>query len=413
MLKAFKRISLVLLILLIWTLFVAAGLMKGFLLRPLTAEKSPEAFIAAVKEKIGDEFVGNLAMVLIEDGEIAEDFYHSIDKPITANTVFPVASISKWITSFGVLKLVEQGKLELDKSIDDYLTRWNLPESKFDNRKVTIRRLLSHSSGLVDELGYHGFALHEESQTIEESLIQASDAPYSEGVAIVGYEPGSKYMYSGAGYTILQLIIEEVSGMAFQEFIKKEVFLPLNMNNSAFAISGENESKLVSIYKNDGEIRAYRKFTALAAASLLTTASDLSKFLLANVLENEVLKSQTIAMMSKPQSFINKTPIYGLGPHLYSQNDKKSNIIGHDGSGNNALNTAARIDLKSKDGIILFETGSFDFASSMADEWMFCKARIADYVVITRNKSYLITLLLIGYIIIILSSIFLINRRSI
>lgn len=413
MLKAFKRISLVLLILLIWTLFVAAGLMKGFLLRPLTAEKSPEAFIAAVKEKIEDEFVGNLAMVLIEDGEIAEDFYHSIDKPITANTVFPVASISKWITSFGVLKLVEQGKLEMDKSIDDYLTRWNLPESKFDNRKVTIRRLLSHSSGLVDELGYHGFALHEESQTIEESLIQASDAPYSGGVAIVGYEPGSKYMYSGAGYTILQLIIEEVSGMAFQEFIKKEVFLPLNMNNSAFAISGENESKLVSIYKNDGEIRAYRKFTALAAASLLTTASDLSKFLLANVWENEVLKSQTIAMMSKPQSFINKTPVYGLGPHLYSQNDKNSNIIGHDGSGNNALNTAARIDLKSKDGIILFETGSFDFASSMADEWMFCKARIADYVVITRNKSYLITLLLIGYIIIILSSIFLINRRSI
>lgn len=413
MLKAFKRISLVLLILLIWTLFVAAGLMKGFLLRPLTAEKSPEAFIAAVKEKIEDEFVGNLAMVLIEDGEIAEDFYHSIDKPITANTVFPVASISKWITSFGVLKLVEQGKLDLDKSIDDYLTRWNLPESKFDNRKVTIRRLLSHSSGLVDELGYHGFALHEESQTIEESLIQASDAPYSEGVAIVGYEPGSKYMYSGAGYTILQLIIEEVSGMAFQEFIKKEIFLPLNMNNSAFAISGENESKLVSIYKNDGEIRVYRKFTALAAASLLTTASDLSKFLLANVWENEVLKSQTIAMMSKPQSFINKTPVYGLGPHLYSQNDKKSNIIGHDGSGNNALNTAARIDLKSKDGIILFETGSFDFASSMADEWMFCKARIADYVVITRNKSYLITLLLIGYIIIILSSIFLINRRSI
>ncbi len=413
MLKAFKRISLVLLILLIWTLFVAAGLMKGFLLRPLTAEKSPEAFIAAVKEKIEDEFVGNLAMVLIEDGEIAEDFYHSIDKPITANTVFPVASISKWITSFGVLKLVEQGKLDLDKSIDDYLTRWNLPESKFDNRKVTIRRLLSHSSGLVDELGYHGFALHEESQTIEESLIQASDAPYSEGVAIVGYEPGSKYMYSGAGYTILQLIIEEVSGMAFQEYIKKEVFLPLNMNNSAFAISGENESKLVSIYKNDGEIRAYRKFTALAAASLLTTASDLSKFLLANVWENEVLKSQTIAMMSKPESFINKTPVYGLGPHLYSQNDKNSNIIGHDGSGNNALNTAARIDLKSKDGIILFETGSFDFASSMADEWMFCKARIADYVVITRNKSYLITLLLIGYIIIILSSIFLINRRSI
>lgn len=387
--------------------------MKGFLLRPITAKNAPAAFINVVKEKMEDEFVGNLAMVLIEDGKVAEDFYHSIDQPITGNSVFPVASISKWITSFGILKLVEQGKLDLDKPVDDYLTRWNLPNSKFDNKKVTIRSLLSHSSGLVDQLGYHGFALNEESQTIEESLTKASDAPYSEGVAVVGYEPGTKYMYSGAAYTILQLIIEEVSGMAFQAYIKNEVFLPLKMNNSAFAITAENEPSLVSLYKNDGEIRAYRKFTALAAASLLTTTSDLSKFLLANVLENEVIKSQTIAMMSKPQSFINKTPIHGLGPHLYSKNDDSSNIIGHDGSGNNALNTAARIDLKSKDGIIILESGSFDFASSMADEWLFWKAGIADYVVITRNKSYLLTLLLLGYSILLLSSIFMIKKRAI
>ena len=69
------------------------------------------------------------------------------------------------------MKLVEQGQLDLDKPIDDYLTRWHLPESEFDNRKVTIRRLLSHSAGLVDDLGYNGFGPIETIQTLEESLI--------------------------------------------------------------------------------------------------------------------------------------------------------------------------------------------------------------------------------------------------
>ena len=119
-----------------------------------------------------------------------------------------MASVSKWVTSFGIMKLVENEKLDLDKPIEDYLTRWKLPKNEFDNSKVTIRRLLSHSSGLVDGLGYQGFAPNEKVQTIEQSLNKASDRLYSEGVAKVGFEPGSKFMYSGAGYTILQLIIE-------------------------------------------------------------------------------------------------------------------------------------------------------------------------------------------------------------
>ncbi len=184
--RIFKRITLVFLAILIWTAFIGYGFIDGFLLRPITSEDTSEAFIEAVKEKIADEYVGNLAMVLIENGKASKDFFYSIDKPVNEKSGFPIASISKWVTSFGILKLVEQGKLDLDKPIDEYLTRWNLPESEFDNKKVTIRKLLSHSSGLVDDLGYSGFTENEKVQTIEESLIKASDSPYSEGVAIVG-----------------------------------------------------------------------------------------------------------------------------------------------------------------------------------------------------------------------------------
>jgi CubicO group peptidase (beta-lactamase class C family) len=409
--RSFKYIAFIILAILLWTSFIGYGFIDGFLLRPITSRNTTEAFIEATKEKIDNEFVGNFAMTLIENGKVSKDLFYSIDKPVDKNTVFPAASISKWVTSFGVLKLVEQGKLDLEKPVDDYLTRWHLPESGFDNKKVTVRKLLSHSSGLVDDLGYGGFSPDEALQTIEESLTKATDSDYSDGVAIVGYEPGSKYMYSGAGYTILQLLIEETSGQSFQEYMTQEVFEPLKMEKTTFVLSERPDIQLAQIYKNDGTTREMNKFTALAAASLFTTTADLSKFLEANISSNAVLSNETIAKMSIPETFINNIGVYGLGPHLYSQNDKNSNIIGHDGSGNNAINTAARIDLKSKNGIIILETGNYDIASGIADEWIFWKAGIADYVVMQRNKTYLLTLLIAGYLIIVLLSVFIIRKK--
>lgn len=411
--KTIKRIALLLLFIFIWTAFIGYGFMNGFLLRPITSQKTTEAFIEATKEKLKNEHVGNFAMVLLENGQVSKDFFYAKEQQVNENTVFPVASISKWITSFGVLKLVEKGKLDLDKPIDDYLTRWHLPKTEFDNKKVTVRRLLSHSSGLVDELGYNGFAPNETIQTIEESLTKAADTEYSNGIAIVGYEPGSTYRYSGAGYTILQLLIEEISGKSFQEYMAKEVFNPLDMNNSTFQYQDNSNLQLAKVYKVNGNTRPMNKFTALAAAGLYTTTADLSKFLKANISNNPVLTKETIEKMGQPETFIGDIGVYGLGPHLYSQNDPNSNIIGHDGSGNNAINTAARINLKSKNGIIILETGNYNIASGIADEWIFWEAGIADYVVMQRNKSFVLTLLIIGYVIILVSFVFIIRKKNI
>ena len=410
--KKIKRIALVLLALVIWTAFVGFGFIDGFLLRPITSKKTSDSFINATQDVVDQEFVGNFAMTLIENGEVSQEYFYAQQGNVDQNTVFPVASISKWITSFGVLKLVQQGNIDLDTPVDKYLTRWQLPDSDFDNNKVTVRRLLSHSSGLIDDLGYSGFAATDSIQTIEESLNKAADTDYSDGVAMVGVEPGSQYLYSGAGYTILQLLIEEVSGQPFTQYMKNEVLDPLEMYHSTFEYQGATNKQLAQVYKENGEVRPMNRFTALAAAGLYTTTHDLAKFLNANVSKNPVLSSSTINEMATAETFIGTTGIYGLGPHLYSQNDPDSQIIGHDGSGNNAINTAARIDLKSKDGIIILETGNYDIASRMADEWIFWKAGIADYVVMQRNKSYLLTLLLVGYLLIIIGAIFIFKSSS-
>lgn len=408
--KKLKRIGLIAFVIAIWTVFIGYGFIEGFLLRPLSSSSSTKDFVLATEETLKDQFVGNYAMVLIEHGEVVDSLFYSKEDAVTSQSLFPAASISKWVTSFGVLKLVEDGKLDLDQPIDQYLTRWHLPESGFDNQKVTARKLLSHSSGLIDDLGYNGFSIEEDLQTIEASLDKAADTEYSDGVAIVGFEPGSQYMYSGAGFTILQLVIEELSGQSFSDYMEQQVFSPLGMKHSTFEYPDNNHPLLVDIYTTEGATRPMNRFTALAAAGLYTTTKDLSKFLKANLASNPVLSQATLDEMTTAETFINTVGVYGLGPHLYSQNDTESLVIGHDGSGNDAINTAARIDLKSKSGIIVLETGHWNIASSTADEWLFWTAGVADYVVMQRNKPFVLTLWAGGALFILIASRFLIRK---
>ncbi len=86
--RIFKQVALVILSLLIWTAFIGYGFVDGFLLRPLTSKNTPEAFIEAAREKIDNEFVGNLAMTLIENDKVSKDFFYTIDQPVKESTVF-------------------------------------------------------------------------------------------------------------------------------------------------------------------------------------------------------------------------------------------------------------------------------------------------------------------------------------
>lgn len=402
-----KRLGIVLLLLIGYFAFILIGVQRGFLLTGITSEDTPEAFVEATQKQLEQAYVGNLAMLLVEEGKVSEDFFYATEEELNQHSVFQVASVSKWLTSWGIMNLVEEGLLSLDAPVETYLTRWHLPPSEFDHDKVTIRRVLSHSSGLTDDLGYDGFGPDDTVQTLEESLTQAADAYYADGAAKIGYEPGSRYMYSGAGYTLLQLIIEEVTQMSFQDYMTEAIFQPLGMMHSTFVIAERPDLQVANLYNEDGSTSPPNLFTALAAASLFTCTEDLGKFLVANVTENPVLDLATVRQMGNPEAYVHDTPVYGLGPHLYSQNDAGSLIIGHDGSsGEPVINTAARIDLVSKNGIVVLQTGNSTFGSYLSDEWIFMKFGIADFAVISRNIPYLIRLAIGGALAIIVLAIF-------
>ena len=153
--------------------------------------------------------VPGVAIAIIENGEVVfQKGYGFADMEkelkITTKTGFNIASISKTVAAWGVMKLVQNGKIDLDAPAEQYLTRWHLPESAFNSNEVTIRRLLSHTAGLSLH-GYPGWTPIDTLPTIEESLNGKTNG--SGRVEII-LKPGAKYQYSGGGYTILQLIIE-------------------------------------------------------------------------------------------------------------------------------------------------------------------------------------------------------------
>ena len=119
--------------------------------------KSAEQFLEKIDEKIPqllhDYFIPGAAIAIIEDGEIVLQKgygFSDIEKEIKVNTKtgFNIGSISKTVAAWGVMKLVQEGKIDLDAPAEKYLTRWHLPESEFDSDEVTVRRLLSHTAGL-------------------------------------------------------------------------------------------------------------------------------------------------------------------------------------------------------------------------------------------------------------------------
>lgn len=222
------------------------------------------------------------AVALVHEGRLYSASGYGLadvasDTKVTPETLFQVASVSKPVSAWGVMKLVETGLVDLDAPVDTYLTRWHLPPSEFDESQVTIRRLLSHSAGLSLH-GYPGFEPDQTLPTLEESLSGATGG--SGDVRIVA-QPGEKFSYSGGGYTLLQLLVEEVSGQPFSDYMQQQVLNPLGMERSSFDILPSKGVVTASAYDASGQQLPLYNFTARAAAGLYTSASDLGRFVAA------------------------------------------------------------------------------------------------------------------------------------
>lgn len=203
--------------------------------------------------------------------------------PVTSQTRFQAGSISKSINAVGILKLAQDGRLNLDKDVNQYLKSWQFPYDSVSNgHHINLAQLLSHTAGL-NVSGFSGYQINEALPATLQIIKGASPANSPRVHSIAA--PGVRYEYSGGGTTITQLVLQDVAHKTYDQYMQEHVLEPLGMLNSTFAnpvTSNPSHTYATGYYENGDQVKGnYHLYPEKAAAGLWTTPSDLAKYIIA------------------------------------------------------------------------------------------------------------------------------------
>jgi len=236
-------------------------------------------------------------------------------EPVTPETLFQAASISKPVAAMAALHMVQQGLLDLDEDVNNKLVSWKLPENEFTaEKKVTLRGLLSHSAG-VTVRGFRGYAHDEEVPTLLQVL--DGEKPANSAPIRVDIAPDSQFRYAGGGYCIMQQLLIDVKDKSFPEIMNETVLQPLGMTHSSFIQPLPEDRRAVAATGHRSNAKPikgkWHTYPEMAAAGLWTTPSDLARFAIELMLSragksNKVLSQDMTNQMLTPQH-----DDYGLG----------------------------------------------------------------------------------------------------
>jgi CubicO group peptidase (beta-lactamase class C family) len=270
--------------------------------------------------------VPGIQVAVIDQGRIAWTRGFGVrdttsNAPVTADTRFQAASLSKPIATLGVMRAVAQGKLGLDDDIRTRLTSWTLPPSpNLDSGTVTPRLLLSHRAGIAIS-GFLGYAQSESVPTLAQIL--AGQRPANHAALVVNAVPGRDNRYSGGGYTVMEQVLQDVTGTDFITYLQREVLTPLGMRRSTYATLSPNApDDIARGYFADGRPvkDGWRTHPEHAAASLWTTACDYSRAILAMQRATGVAGSGAAGRVLSPElvkaMMVLQAPNQGVGVGL-------------------------------------------------------------------------------------------------
>jgi len=291
----------------------------------------------AVAAQMSKRHIPGASIAVIQGGAIVKAKGYGVTDVasrdlVTPDTLFQAGSVSKPVTAMGALALVDAGKLSLDSDINSVLKSWHVPENEFTKeKKVTLRRLLSHSAGTTVH-GFPGYAVGEPTPTLLQVL--NGDPPANTPAISVDVVPGSIWRYSGGGYVVVQQSVIDVSGEPFPAYMRSHVLEPLGMTSSTYEqpLPADRRPAAASGYfpgmqPVPGKWHIYPE---MAPAGLWTTPSDLARFAIAvqRALAGRatpVITQATALEMLSPQ----KTDNFGLGLALSGTGGNRR--FGHDG----------------------------------------------------------------------------------
>jgi CubicO group peptidase (beta-lactamase class C family) len=292
--------------------------------------------------------VPGMSIALIRDGKtIWLQGFGVKDKktrePVRTDTVFEAASLSKPVFTYGVLKLVDRGKLDLDKPLSSYLPKPYVPDERVG--KITARLVLSHRTGFPNWRG-------------------------DDGLLPIYFSPGERFSYSGEGYIYLQHVVEQITGKPLDVYMDEVVFKPLGMTNSSYVWRPDFDSLTATGYDSKGAPGELEKpKEAGAASSLNTTAGDYALFVDA-VLNGKGLSPYVLRQMETPEialdpacricikqepKELSKTLFWGLGWGI--EREHESVMLWHWGD-NGDFKAFVMADPAKKSGVVMFANGA-------------------------------------------------------
>lgn len=232
---------------------------------------------------------------------------------ISEKTGFRVASVTKPFTALAIMKLVENGQLELQNTIADFI-----PDAPIGYRNITVFQLLTHQSGIPDYINDTDTVSQLHNLTSQQFITLAIDNGDDE----LEFVPGSRAQYSNTGYVILANIIEQVTGLSFPDYMYMEFFVPLGMQNSYIISEYRNmgdfgEDAALSLAETTNVFAIGREnetFNALmyGSSGLVSSVEDINLFLQA-LADGIVVSSDTLTQMIQPQSVLDDIGAYGIG----------------------------------------------------------------------------------------------------
>ena len=300
------------------------------LIARLQIKGSPKEYFN-LDERLAELGIPGLSVAFASNGEIEWARAYGMadvsdNKPMTTGSYLLAGSISKPLAAVRSLQLVEDEVFNLDDDVNDYLTSWQVPDNEFTvTEKVTLRRILNHTAGLT----VWGFPGYDKGDEIP-SIVDVLDGKGNTDPVRVFRQPGEAWQYSGGGYTVMQLAIEDTEDVDFAQSMKENVLEPMRMPGSTYENPLPNELHGIAAtgYRENGdEVEGkWPIYPEMAAAGLWTTPSELIQYgiEIQRILQSGqdgILSYKTVSEMLDAES-----DTHGLGPSV------QDHTFGHGGA---------------------------------------------------------------------------------
>jgi CubicO group peptidase (beta-lactamase class C family) len=333
--------------------------------------------LSSIADKMSEYAIPAMSLAVIREGQIEwSETYQNTEvgenQKLDCTSLFQAASLSKPVTFMAAVRMHAAGEIDLDRNIEDYLKSFQLPQGKQTvENPVTFRNIFSHTSG-INAGGYQGYnrALDIPS---DPDILMGNDGVNSPAIEVV-WKPNETLAYSGGGYTLAELALQDIYGATFSEIMKKWILRPVNMENSAFTqpLPASDSNRVAKGHTHSGEVLegGWRNHPEQAAAGLWSNAVDLARFMTA--IYNAYQGKPSIFSQSDVESLIKDERdghIYGF---IVNQTEDDLALTHY--GGNAGYRTAMTISLTTGNGLVYLINS--DNGGSLGNELLLSAAQV-------------------------------------